>query len=85
MSDEQEIKLYLGSMSIFAPLIAAQLTAAFYSALLLKKQSGVEITAPVEDQTRREVLRHWNERMEMLSAVLEKLPPPAPPKTPRGQ
>ena len=55
---------------------------AFYSALLLKKQSGVEITPAIEQGVLAEVLDHWAE----IQSLVEKMPlKKAPSKEPGHQ
>lgn len=54
----QNINLTVDSPAL-TPLLAAQLVSAFYSALVLKKLSGVEITPEVEKNVWGEVLELW--------------------------
>ncbi|WAC07923.1 MAG: hypothetical protein OS130_01615 [Thermodesulfobacteriota bacterium] len=44
---------------IVSPIIAAQLTSAYYCALISKQQNDVEVTAEVEHQALEEVLSRW--------------------------
>ncbi|MBE7415120.1 MAG: hypothetical protein HS130_07800 [Deltaproteobacteria bacterium] len=55
-----EQKIDVNITDVFSrQLLSAQLVSAFYSALLLKKLSGIELTPAVEDSVWNEVLEHW--------------------------
>lgn len=43
-------------LSLFRPLLAGMILNSFYSSLILKKTSGIEITDQVRDQTLQEVV-----------------------------
>ena len=59
------------NMSAFGPLIAAQLTAAWYSALLTKKTDGKEITEELGENTFQEVLDIWGVLCGSISEALQ--------------
>lgn len=66
----KEIKIDTGM--ILSPLIAGHIANSFYSALLLKKLSGVEITPEIEKKTREEVIRLWLDLKAFLENHLPK-------------
>ncbi len=55
-------------------MIAAQITTAFYTALLLKKMSGVEITAEVEEESIKEVAKKINCYAETIKKEFKNRP-----------
>lgn len=68
MSEEQKYNIMIEPFSTFAPLIAAQLVNAFYSSLLLKKLSGVEITDDEKNASREAALSQWARFLEILQS-----------------
>ena len=74
---DKNIDITVDNMSVFAPVIAAQLTSAWYSALLLKKESGKEITAELREKTIQDVLEIWAALLASISEVLKKPGQPA--------
>jgi len=69
---DKNIDITVDNMSVFAPVIAAQLTSAWYSALLLKKESGKEITVELREKTIQDVLEIWAALLASISEVLKK-------------
>jgi hypothetical protein len=55
----QTTNINIDNMGIFAPVIAASLVNAFYSALLLKKECGKEVTIDLREKTIEEVVTLW--------------------------
>jgi hypothetical protein len=51
------------------PIIASQLLAAFYSALLYEKQSGKEITPLIENQIWLDIFQRWNKTVIFLDKL----------------
>lgn len=60
---EKDLKVNIeNQLSIpITPLVAAQLTTAIYTALLLEKMSGTEITPEVQNETKNKVLSAWSQ------------------------
>ena len=54
-----ELHVHTHIDKLIAPICAGQLSSAFYSALILKKLNGKELTPEVRDQTFQEVLDLW--------------------------
>ncbi len=71
MSNEQNVNITLDQISLLGPVIAAQLLNAYYSALLLKQQQGIELVAEIEQETLIEVYSLWANIQTFLE---EKLP-----------
>lgn len=65
----------MNSLSLLSPIIAAQMVSAFYAALLLKKQCGVEITPELEKTVWDEVFRRWAAVVPILTDAALKLMP----------
>jgi hypothetical protein len=72
---ESKVKVPINIPSYASPEVAALLVNAFYSALLLEKQSGREITKELEAQTLNEVMQRWINLQGILSQSLLKLFP----------
>jgi hypothetical protein len=53
-------KLSLEQITSYWPLLTGHFLNAFYSALILKKLSGVQIDLTVEQETLDEILSKWN-------------------------
>jgi hypothetical protein len=60
----------LDQLALLGPLMAAQLLNAYYSALLLKQQKGVDLTQEIEMETLNDILLKWNK----IRMLLEKMP-----------
>jgi hypothetical protein len=60
-------------ISTYSLLVSASLTNAFYTNLLLKKQTGVEITPEIEDQALHEVEHVWLNLSDMISETALKV------------
>jgi len=58
---------------LLGPLMAAQLLNAYYSALLLKQQKGIDLTQEIEQETLTDVLSQWN-RIQIFLDDLPKKP-----------
>jgi hypothetical protein len=59
MSNEKNTYITLDQMALLSPVMAAQVLNAYYSALLLKQQKGIELTPEIENETLNEVLLLW--------------------------
>jgi len=57
--EEKTVIYNLDQAALLGPLMAGDLLNAFYSALLLKKLSGVDLTDEVRDDVRQEVIDQW--------------------------
>lgn len=71
MNNEQNVNITLDQISLLGPVIAAQILNAYYSALLLKQQKGIELVAEIEHETLIEVYSLWANIQTFLE---EKLP-----------
>lgn len=56
---DQEVHIHIDRNKLIAPICAGQMAAAFYSALILKKLEGKELTEDMREQTFHEVLGLW--------------------------
>jgi len=65
--DEFKINFSVDSVSVFAPVISASLVNAYFTALLLRKQSGEEITSQVEAHVLAMVVRQWIDLQGIIS------------------
>ncbi|HHT9119751.1 MAG TPA: hypothetical protein ACFYD3_04295 [Candidatus Hypogeohydataceae bacterium YC41] len=70
MSDEINVTANIDQVTLLGPLMAGHILNAFYSNLLLKKYSGIDITPQVKEETLEEVLLLW----ATIQSVLEKMP-----------
>jgi hypothetical protein len=69
----QQVNVKIDQVSVFAPLIAAQLTSAYYNALLLHHMRGVEAK---DEEVIRLVNDTWAKITELLSAAHAETKPP---------
>lgn len=67
-------EINLDLVTLTAPINSGLILNAFYTALLLKKLSGVEITDEIREQTLEEVVGEW----ARVSAQLDKTLPRTP-------
>ena len=67
-----EITSELDQIALFGPLMAGHLLNAFYSALLLKKLSGIEMNDDSREETFREVFLEWGKIQEMIEKIPRK-------------
>lgn len=56
----QNINICIDQSTIFGPLTAALLVNALYSALMIKKQAGADITPQVEFEVLADVIALWS-------------------------
>ena len=75
MTDASEVFKTLSVEQIIAhgPLLAGHFLNAFYSALLLKKLSGVQIDLKIEQETVYEVFSKWNAIIQLLVKSVDSL------------
>jgi hypothetical protein len=59
MSDEINLNILFNQFKMLSPVISAQLLNAYYSALLLKQQQGIELNQEKRSETIAEVLQTW--------------------------
>jgi hypothetical protein len=71
MSNEQKANITLDQTALLGPVMAAQILNAYYSALLLKQQKGIELTPEIEQETLTEVFLLWANIQTFLE---EKIP-----------
>jgi hypothetical protein len=63
---------------LLRPLISATLLNAFFSALILKKLSGVELTAELKEETLTDLIRLFGVIDQAFVEVLQQAPPQEP-------
>lgn len=79
---DQKVNIIIDQFEFLGPLVSAQITASFYCALLLKQNSGIEITPDIEKKILDEVLQCWSQIHGHLEKNLQKS---TPGQTPSGQ
>jgi len=67
-----DITSELDQIALFGPLMAGHVLNAFYSALVLKKLSGVELNDAVRTETLEEVLSLWNNIQGIIAEIPRK-------------
>lgn len=65
-------EILMEKLSDCSAIVSAQLIGAFYSALLLKQNSGIEITQDVEMETIKSIITRWK---VLQSFVASPVPP----------
>jgi len=62
-------------LKVFRPILSGLFLNAFYSLLLLKKNSGVEITEEIEKQAIEEIFDLFGRIDEIMMKIFGQLPP----------
>jgi hypothetical protein len=62
-------------LKLFRPVLSGLLLNAFYSLLLLKKTSGVEITQKIEEEAIEEIFDLYGRIDETITKIFEQPPP----------
>lgn len=74
-----ELHVHIDRNKLIAPICAGQMTSAFYSALILKKLDGKELTPETREQTFQEVLDLWGVLERLILEGSTSADEPAPP------
>jgi len=70
--DKIDLNLAVDELTTFGFSISSNILTAFYSSLLLKKLSGMEITGKIEEQSLNEVFQKWLEVHTRVSEAAKK-------------
>jgi hypothetical protein len=76
MPNELNVNITVDQLDLVGPVIAGEILNAYYSALLLKQQKGIEITTEIEQETLAEVVRIWSKIQILLKESAQKKPTP---------
>ena len=60
------------SINVFRPVISATLLNAYFSSLILKKLSGLEITPELEDETLTDLFHKFDKIEDVFSEALKR-------------
>jgi hypothetical protein len=71
VSEERRVDISIDQVTLLAPLMAGHVLSAYYAALLLKAQTGAEMTDEIRADTLSEVLLAWANIQQLIT---EKLP-----------
>jgi len=82
MADFSEIikRLSVQQIISFWPLLTSNFLSAFYSALLLKQNAGVQITPEIQRLTLEEVLSKWDAINQVILQQIPSLRTGSPPE-----
>jgi len=72
MSNEQNLNITIDQVTLLSPLMAGEILNAYYSALLLKQQQGIELTEEIKTDTLTEVLLLWSNIQILLEDKMPK-------------